>query len=632
MAENSLPQLLMARYKEYGDTKVAMRRKDYGIWNNYTWKDYYQNVKYFALGLISLGLNVGDRVAIIGENDPEWYWSALATQAAGGISVGIFSDCVLSEVEYIVHHSDSVFVVVDDQEQVDKILQLRDKIANVRKVIYWDHKGMYAYTDLFVMSFYDVVKLGEEYERTAPDLFESIVCEAKPDDVAVICYTSGTTGLPKGAMVTNRFLTSGSECLCARDPWQQGDDYVSYLSPAWATEWNLGLGVALRRGTVVCFAEKPETVQVDIRQIAPSVVFYSPRMWENLNSSIQSMISDTYSIWRFSFNFWLPVGHKIADARLQNQKLSLFWRGLYRLADWLLFRPLRDKFGLVKIRWAYTAGAGISPDILRFFQAIGVNLKQIYGLTESQMNCVHRDGDINPETTGPPLLGHQIRISDAGEILVKPPAAFLGYHKNPEATKSRFDSQGWVLTDDAGSITEDGHLVVMDRLEYLMELGEGRKFSPDFIETRLRFSRYISNAIILGGEGRAFVTAIIIIDFDNVGKWAESRHLAYTTFTDLSRKRPVSDLVGNDIRRINAVLPDWAGIKRYFLLHKELDPDEAELTRTRKLKRSFLEGKYKDLIHAMYNGAKEVVAETPVIYRDGRKGLAKTAISIRDVS
>jgi long-chain acyl-CoA synthetase len=631
MAEASLNQLLKAQYEKYGKTKVAMRRKDYGIWNEYTWKDYYENVKYFGLGLISLGLKAGEKVAIIGENDPEWYWAALAAQAARGVGVGIFPDCAPAEVKYVIENSDTVFVVAEDQEQTDKVIQIRDEIPNVRKVIYWDSKGMYGYIDPFIMSFYDVVKLGREYEKFHPGLLESLIAQSKPDEIAVMCYTSGTTGLPKGAMASNRYITSAGECLFAIDGWRPEDDYLSYLSPAWGTEWNLGLGTALRTGTSVCFAEKPETIQANIREIAPRVVFYNPRMWETLNSMVQSKISDTHVIYRFAYNLMLPVGYRIADARLRKERVGLFWRCLYAVAEWLLFRPLRDKLGLVNIRWAYSAGAGISPDILRFFQSINVNLKQIYGLTESQMNCIHRDGDVNPETCGPPLPGHQVRISEAGEILLKPAEPFSGYYKNPEATKARFDSHDWILSGDAGYITEDGHLVVMDRLEYLMELGEGRKFSPDFIETRLRFSPYIRDVMIIGGKGKGFVTAIIIIDFDNVGKWAEDHHLTYTTFTDLSQKPQVSDLVLNDIRRINAVLPDWARVKKYLLFHKEFDPDEAEMTRTRKIRRSFMEDKYRALVDSLYSNAEEVIAEAPITYQDGRKGIVKTTITIRDL-
>jgi len=491
---------------------------------------------------------------------------------------------------------------------------------------------MYGYIDPFIMGFYDVLKLGREYESFHPGLLESLVAEGKPDEIAVMCYTSGTTGLPKGAMASNRYITSAGECLFAIDGWRPEDDYLSYLSPAWGTEWNLGLGTALRTGTSVCFAEKPETIQANIREIAPRVVFYNPRMWETLNSVVQSKISDTHAIYRFAYNLMLPVGYRIADARLRKERIGAFWRFLYSVAEWLLFRPLRDKLGLVKIRWAYSAGAGISPDILRFFQSINVNLKQIYGLTESQMNCIHRDGDVNPETCGPPLPGHQVRISEAGEILLKPAEPFSGYYKNPEATKARFDSHGWILSGDAGYITEEGHLVVMDRLEYLMELGKGRKFSPDFIETRLRFSPYIKDVMTVGGKRKDFVAAIIIVDFDNVGKWAEDHHLAYTTFTDLSQKPQVSDLTLNDVRRVNAVLPDWARIKRYLLLHKEFDPDEAEMTRTRKLRRSFMEDKYIVLVNALYSSAEEVVAEAPITYQDGRKGVVKTTIKIRDLS
>lgn len=633
MPEDTLPKLLLQKYREYGDKKVAMRRKDFGIWIEYTWKDYYENTKYFSLGLMKLGLNPGDKVAILGENDPEWYWAALAAQAARATSVGIFADSVASEVEYIVSHSDSVFVVAEDQEQIDKILAIKARIPNVKKAIYWDPKGMYVYRDdPFVVGFYDVVAMGRAYEKERPDLFEERVTQGVPEDIGVICYTSGTTGeKQKGAMGSQKYLVVAGESWCAVDAWSPGDDYLSYLSPAWATEWELGLSSGLRSGTTVCFPEKPETVQKDLREIGPRVVFYSARMWESLNSSIHARIEDTLVPFRFIFNTSLKIGYRVIDARFAGEPVKVHWRVLYRLADWLLFRYLRDRIGLSNIRWAYTAGASISPDILRFFHAIGVNLKQIYGLTEALMNSVHRDGDIKPETCGPALPGNEFRISPDGELLVKPPAAFSGYYKEPEKTREQFDEHGWIKTSDAAYITEEGHLVILGRMKELMDFGNGRRFSPEFIETRLRFSHYIRDVMVFGEADRSFVCAILVIDYDNVGKWAEDRRINYTTFADLSQKLEVSHLILNEVGRVNSVLPSWSRIRKYVLLHKEFDPDEAELTRTRKLRRAFMAKKYGKLIEDIYSGADEADVEVPITYRDGRTGMFRTRIKIRQV-
>lgn len=633
MPADTLPKLLRERYRDYGDGKIAMRRKDYGIWIEYTWKDYYENTKYFSLGLIKLGLTAGDKVAILGENDPEWYWSALAVQSARAACVGVFADSIASEVEYIVNNSDSVFVIAEDQEQTDKILGIKERAPQVKKVIYWDPRGMYVYRkDQFVMDFYDVVALGREYEKESRGLFEKNVEEGASDDIGVICYTSGTTGAKqKGVMGSQRYLMVAGESWCTVDNWSSEDDYLSYLSPAWATEWALGISSALRAGTTVCFPEKPETVQSDIREIGPKVVFYSARMWESLNSTIHANIADTLGAFQLIFNLSLKIGYKVIDARFQKEPVGLPWRALYKLADWVLFRYVRDRIGLANIKWAYTAGASISPDILRFFHAIGVNLKQIYGLTEALMNSVHRDGDIKPETCGTALPGNEFRISEDGELLVKPAGCFSGYYKDPENTRKLFDGDGWMKTGDAAHITSDDHLVVLGRMKELVDLGNGNKFAPDFIETRLRFSPYIKDIMAFGGAGRAFVGAMVVIDYENTGKWAENNRLNYTTFADLSQKPEISELILKEVVKINSVLPGWSNIRRFVLLHKEFDPDEGELTRTRKLRRNFMVERFRGLIDAIYSGADEGMVEASVTYRDGRKGVSKIVIKVRDV-
>ncbi|MEE4354428.1 MAG: AMP-binding protein, partial [Desulfatiglans sp.] len=332
------------------------------------------------------------------------------------------------------------------------------------------------------------------------------------------------------------------------------------------------------------------------------------------------------------FHICLRIAFKVIDAQFQKKPVGILWRGLYKMSDLVLFRYLRDRIGLSNIKWAYTAGAGISPDILRFFHAIGVNLKQIYGLTEALMNSVHRDGDIKPESCGIALPGNEFKISGTGELLVKPPACFSGYYKDPENTKKQFDDEGWIKTGDAAYITSDKHVVILGRMKELVDLEDGNRFSPEFLETRLRFSPYIKDIMAFGEKGRGFVIGIVVIDYDNVGKWAEDNGINYTTFVDLSQKAQVSDLVLKEVARVNSVLPDWSRIKRYVVLHKEFDADEAELTRTRKLRRAFMVQKYHDLIDAMYTDAEEVAVEVPVTYRDGRKGLSKSVIKIREVS
>ena len=630
MTANTLPKILLEKYKEYGERKIAMARKDYGIWIEYTWKDYYENVKYFSLGMMELNFKKGDKLSILGENNPEWYWAALGAQSASGTAVGIFPDSVPSEIAYILNDSDSTFIVAEDQEQVDKILDIRADVPAIKKVIYWDSKGMHGYSkDPFILNFYDVIKLGKAYEKQAPGLFEKTVAKGDSSDIGAICYTSGTTGSrQKGVLGSQEYLVVGGESWCEVDNWSPEDDYLSYLSPAWATEWELGLSSGLRSGTKICFPEKPETIQTDLREIGPKVVFYSSRMWESVSSSIHNKITETISPFRFIFNMSLKIGYKVVDKQFKKEAVSLPLKILYWMADWVLFSYLRDRVGLSNIKWAYTAGASISPDILRFFHAIGVNLKQIYGLTEALMNSVHRDGDVQPETCGVALPRNKFKIAKDGELLVKPPAMFSGYYKDPENTKKQFNKEGWIKTGDAGYITPDNHLVVFGRMKELIDLGNGNKFVPEFIETRLRFNHFIKDVMAYGKKGGAFIIALVVMDYENVGKWAEKNRINYTTYANLSQKSEVFEIIRKEIVRINSVLPEWNKVQRFVVMPKEFDADEAELTRTKKLRRSFMVEKYELLIDAIFSGSENVMFETPIKYRDGRKGTFKSKIKI----
>jgi len=630
MAAPTLPKLLKQNYGKYGDKKVAMRVKDFGIWQTYTWKDYYEKVKYFSLGLISLGLEPGDKTSILGENKPQWYWAELAAQAAGGVVIGIFTDCMANEVKYYVEHSDSKFVIAHDQEQVDKLLQIKDELPLLKKVIYWDPKGIWNYDDPILMSFNKVIELGKECEKLHPGLFEANIERGSGDDIAIFCYTSGTTGLPKAAMLKQGATIQAGKSWCDVDKWREDEQYVSFLPPAWITEQGLGVAGSLVSGMEVSFPEHPETVQENIREIGAQVLFWGPRNWESANRLIQAKIMDTTPFNRFLYNLFLPVGYKVTDLRAAREKPNLIWRFLYFLAHWMVFRDLKDKVGLSKIRMAYTAAAPISPDIIRFFRAIGVNIKQLYGSSEGGLATLHRDDDVRPETSGPVMPGVEVRLSEDGEIIVKGENLFSGYYKNPEATAEKLQS-GWYYTGDFGHVTEDGHLIVMDRMSDLRELSGGRKFSPQYAEIRLRFSPYIKDVLTVGGGDKAYVTCIINIDLDNVGRWAEARRIPYTTFTDLSQKPEVIELIRKDIQRINRTLPEWARIKKFANLHREFDADEAELTRTRKIKRTFVEERYKELIAALYGGAGELAVEAPITYRDGRKGTIKTAIKVNSV-
>jgi len=623
----TLPKNFVARVEQYGDKKVAMRKKEYGIWQEYTWADSFQRVKPFCLGLVSLGLKRGDKVCIIGDNDPEYYWAELAVQSAGGTAIGIFTDCIPQEIEYVVNHSDAVFVVAHDQEQCDKLLEIQERVPNVKRVIYWDDRGLWSYDEPWLMAFEEVEAKGCEYEEAHPGRYEELVAQGTGDDIAIFSYTSGTTGLPKGAMIAHRNLLGSAHNIMEIDPPFDTDDYVSFSPMAWITEQSLGLTSHVVNGVVVSFPEAPETVRENIREIGPQFLLFGSRLWENLVSQVQMRIADTSAINRFLYRVFTPVGYRVADMRFEERKVNLLWRLLYALGEVAVFQPLRDKLGLSRTRSAYTAGAALSPDAVRFFRAIGVNLKNLYGSTEAILHTVHRDDDLKFASVGKPVPGVQIKIAENGEILLRSASVFVGYYKDPEETAKTL-RDGWFHTGDAGYIDEDGHLIYLDRVKDMLELAGGERFSPQYIEGRLKFSPYIRDVMAVGGADKLYVTTIIIIDFDNVGHWAEKRRLAYTTFVDLSQKPEVYDLIRADVERVNQTLPPAAHVRKFVLLHKEFDPDEAELTRTRKLRRAYMEDRYQLMIDAMYGGSEEVHVQAEVKYRDGREGIVETAVQI----
>ncbi len=622
----TLPQFLMKHALENPE-RVAMRERNYGIWQAITWREYYDHVKYFALGLTQLGLQPEETIAIIGDNRPEWVIAELAAQSVGAKSIGIYQDAVVNEIIYIIGQADVTFVVAEDQEQVDKILEMWPELKRVRQVIYYDPKGLRNYTEDFLMYFPDVEQLGRQYEDAHPGWWEQRVLAGQGSDLAILSTTSGTTGNPKLAMLTHRNLIKMGRNLLDVDPVEQDDEFVSFLPLAWIGEQMMSLACGLQAGFPINFPEEPETVQHDIREIGPQVMFSPPRIWENLVSQVQVRIEDSSWFKKRVYNWAMPVGYQMADVRFQKKEPSLGLQVKYFLADWVVFQEIKDQLGLRHLRRAYTGGAALGPDVFRFFHALGVNLKQIYGQTEtSGISVVHRDGDIKFQTVGLPIPETEIRIAESGEILVRSPAVMQGYYRNPEATAEAL-IDGWLHSGDAGYFDEDGHLIVIDRAKDVMTLHDGTKFSPQFIENKLKFSPYIKEAVVFGGDW-PFVTAMINIDFANVGKWAENNHLAYTTYTDLAQKETVYALVRDHIEEANADLPPAARIRRFLLLHKELDADDAELTRTRKVRRRLVGQRYGNIISALYSQNDYLDLETTITYQDGRTATLQTRLKI----
>ena len=623
------PKALKYNYETYGDNRRAMRHKYYGIWQVYTWKDYYLNVKYLALGLLSLGFEPGDKLLIVGDNAPQWYYAELATQVNHGASVGVYSELIPPEVKYIAENAEARFAVVENQEQVDKFLQIKADLPLLKKVIYWNYKGLSHYDDPMLAGYREVVHLGEEYEVKHPGLFEQNVETGKADDVCAIVYTSGTTGAaPKGAVHTYRTMRAGAEVHLHLDPWYENDNVVPYLPPAWMTEQWFGVGCHLLSGCTLNFAEAPETQQRDTRETGPSIVFNWARLWENQAATVQARILDADVLKRLAFHLFMPIGYQMADLKFQKKRPSLFQNVFYFLADIALFRPVRSSLGLSNARICYTTGGMLSSDAFRFYHALNLPLKNLYGSTEGGALTGARMGDIRLETVGPVHEGTEIKVTDRGELIYRQAGTFLGYYKDPERTAEVL-RDGWFYSGDSGFIREDGHVVFVDRVKDLVDLAGDDRLAPQFIESRLRFSPYIKDAWVLARPGGDCAAAIIIINYDNVSRWAGERKVPFNTFAELSQRPEIYELVKHDLERINSALSPGARIRKYVNLHKEFDPDEGELTRTRKLRRRFLEERYRGIIDAIYGDKTEVPVEARIRYQDGRMGTVKTTLGIQ---
>lgn len=627
---DTLPKAFLASVSKYGDM-IAMRKKRYGIWQEYSWNEVYQHVRDFCLGLVSLGLKRGDKVAIIGENDPEFYWAEIAIHSAGGITTAIFTDANLQELGYVVTNSDAAFLIAHDQEQCDKALALRDNIPQVNQVIYWDDRGLWNYDNPWLKSFEAVEALGREYNQKHPGAFEKMIAEGKGDDCALFSYTSGTTSLPKAAMILHKnlmYANSNIDGVITRGP---NDNYVSFSPLAWITEQSLGLTAHLVFGFQVNFPESSETVQYDIREIAPSALLFPSRIWEGLARTMQMRINDSIWLNRILYRMFMPVAYKIIDLQEEGKPIGPHWRLLRMLGEFAVFHPLRDKIGMIRMRDAITSGSALSPDILRFFRAVGVELKSLYGSTEMQGVTLHYPNNVKLASVGEILPGVDMKIAENKEIRVRSGAVFSGYYKAEEQTAESFDEDGFFKTGDAGYVDDDGHVIYLDRVKDMIDLANGESFSPQYIEGRLKFSRFIQDVMAIGGFDMEYVSAIVIIDFENVSRWAEKNRVHFTTYVDLTQKPEVANIIRKEIYRVNESLPPSGRIKKFVILHKAFDADEAELTRTRKLRRRALEERYSEILDTMYSDRSEVVVSAEVKYRDGRSGVVETAVQVHTV-
>lgn len=623
----TIPQLLRWRVNTTPDA-IALREKDFGYWNPYTWSEYYRFVRKTALGLHEFGMKKEDKIALIGDNIPEMLFIAIGAQSLGAISAGIYQTTLPEEIAQLLDYMDVRYVFCDDQEQVDKLIEIRPSIPQVVKVIYEDQRGMRNYKqDDWFIDIKEIYKLGDIRHKNDPDEFDAHIAKGNPDDVCHFCLTSGTTGLSKASMMTHRNYINMGLQISKVDPLEATDEYLSFLPFAWIGEQMNSFGVALATGITVNFPESVETAMDDLKEIGPHFMFGAPRIYENIRSQIWLKIDESYWLNRKFYNYFIKIGEEAATYKMTGQKMPFSLRLKSWLATNMMFRPLINQIGLLRLRRAYTGGAALGPELFTFYQAIGVNLKQIYGQTEiTGIAYMHRDGDVRPDTVGFPLPETECKISDEGEILSRSPSVCPGYYKLPEKTEELLED-GWLHSGDAGLIDEHGHLVVIDRVSDVMHNAKGEMFSPMFLENKLKFSPYVKEAVILGNQ-MPFVSCLLNIDPVIVGKWAEDRGISYTTFMDLSQKPEVLKLMHEQIIQFNQnVEKEHYKVKRYAVLYKLLDVDDGELTKTGKIRRKFVNEKYKRIIDALYdvNVSKQMV-EAEYTYQDGQTTTVQTEI------
>ncbi|MEZ5816155.1 MAG: AMP-binding protein [Hyphomicrobiaceae bacterium] len=625
---STLPKLVMRNSRMFG-AEPAMREKNRGIWQTLSWREAADYLRDLALGLSSLGFGRGDKLSVVGDNRPALYLAQLSAQALGGVAIPVYQDAIASELVYVLNHAEVSMIVAEDQEQVDKILSLRDQLPNLKWIIFEDPRGLAGSDEPILKSLEDVLALGRA--STARTEFERELAAGSADDIAMIAYTSGTTGQPKGALLSHRNMIATAENYIRGETVERGDNWLAFLPMAWVGDAMYSLAVALVAGATVNCPESPETVQRDLRELGPTIVLAPPRIWETLLTQVQVRAADSSAFKRRVFEYFRGVAER-RELLLQDGKpvpggLKL----AYALGEWLVYRPVRDLLGFRLARWAVTGGAPLGPDTFRFFRSFGINLKQVYGQTEaSALVAFQRDGQVDPNGVGEPVPGLEFRIADNGELQVRGPGVFVGYYKQDDVTAETKTPDGWLKTGDAAVISPQGQLSIIDRAKDVGRLADGTPFAPQFIENKLKFSPFIREAVAFG-DGRDFVAAMVAIDMETVGNWAERNGLAYTSFMDLARKPEVARLICEEAMKINATLPEATRVNRVLLLNKELDADDNEITRTRKVRRSYVAEKYKPVIDAFYGGKDSAEVTMEITFEDGRKTTLDATIAIHDV-
>lgn len=622
---DTFPKMLRLNAREHGK-EIALREKDFGLWREFTWNDYQTRTHDFALGMVELGLGRGDVIGIIGDNRPDWVAAEIAAHAIGAMSLGLYRDVLDEEAAYLLTYGEAKLVFAEDEEQVDKLLGLADRVPNLKHIVYSDPRGMRKYDDPRLMEASKLVALGRDRAAREPTLYDRLVDQTKGDDVAILCTTSGTTANPKLAMLSAGRVLRHCATYLSFDPKGPDDEYVSVLPLPWIMEQIYALGKALLSRMKVNFVEEPDTMMHDFREIAPTFVLFAPRVWESIAADVRAGVMDASPFKQRLYD----LGMRTGLAALAEGKRSVF-------ADQILFRALRDRLGFTRLRSAATGGAALGPDTFKFFQAMGVPLRTLYGQTELLgAYTLHPEGKVDPDTTGVPMADNiEIRIDNAdvngvGEIVVRHPNMFHGYYKNPDASVADI-KDGWMHSGDAGYYNDNRQLVVIDRIKDLAETSRGERFSPQYIENKLKFSPYVAEAVVLGA-GRDALAAMICIRYSIISKWAEKSRISFTTYTDLSSRPEVYALLKKEVETVNATLPPAQRISRFLLLYKELDADDGELTRTRKVRRGVINEKYADIIEAIYRGKASIPVDTVIRFQDGTTQRVRTTLEVVDLS
>ena len=631
----NVPQLLARNVARFPN-KAAYREKEFGIWQSWTWAESAEEIEAIAMGLLALGLNKGDYVALIGRNRPAFYWSMVAIQKCGAIPVPLYQDAVAEEMAYVLEHCGARFVIVGDQEQVDKVLEVQETVHGIDEVIYLDKRGMRKYDHTHMNALEDVAAEGRAGHYRFEAILQEREAELDYDSTCVMLYTSGTTGKPKGVVLSNRNIIETSKNSAEFDHLKAGDEVLAYLPMAWVGDFIFSIGQAMWTGFCVNCPESAETMMTDMREIGPSYFFAPPRVFETQLTNVMIRMEDASLLKRKMFKRYMDIARRVGPAILDGKPVSLGDRLAYALGNIFVYGPLKNTLGFSRVRVGYTAGEAIGPEIFDFYRSLGINLKQLYGQTEASVFITQQpDGEVRSDTVGVPSPGVEIKIAENGEVFYRSPGVFVEYYKNADSTADTKDVEGWVATGDAGFFEEgSGHLRIIDRAKDVGKMADGSMFAPKFVENKLKFYPNILEAVVFGNN-RDRCVAFINIDLTAVGNWAERNNIAYSSYQELSQHPKVLEMIREHVEEANASVaqdPMLGGcqIHRFLVLHKELDADDGELTRTRKVRRRIIEEKFDDLIAALYDNKDSIYTETEVTYEDGRKGKIKATLDLRD--